>query len=82
MGFEPMKRFWRLRALQARAFDHSAISPKIQAVKIHFFSISTTLCQKKNLVLKFGLDSRFFVYLCRIKFKLILHSKKIIFYWL
>ena len=50
MGFEPMKRFWRLRALQARAFDHSAISPKIEAVKIHFFSIGTPLCKKKIIL--------------------------------
>ena len=27
MGFEPMKRFWRLHTFQACAFDHSAISP-------------------------------------------------------
>lgn len=28
MGFEPMKPFWSLHALQACALDHSATSPE------------------------------------------------------
>ena len=49
MGFEPMKRFWRLRALQARAFDHSAISPKISGRKTTFiFILFITLSKKKS----------------------------------
>ena len=47
MGFEPMKRFWRLRALQARAFDHSAISPKISGCKNTFFFILSNTFSKK-----------------------------------
>ena len=27
-GFEPAKPFWSLRTFQARAFDHSATSPR------------------------------------------------------
>ena len=48
MGFEPMKRFWRLRALQARAFDHSAISPKNSGCKNTFFFILFATFSKKN----------------------------------
>ena len=49
MGFEPMKRFWRLRALQARAFDHSAISPKISGCKnTFFFNLYNTFSKKKS----------------------------------
>ena len=51
MGFEPMKRFWRLRALQARAFDHSAISPSKIGCKNTLFLNPYNTMNKKNFIL-------------------------------
>ena len=51
MGFEPMKRFWRLRALQARAFDHSAISPSEIGCKNTLFFNCRTTSDKKNFII-------------------------------
>lgn len=48
MGFEPMKPFWSLRTFQARAFDHSAISPLIfYRYSMNIFRFSA-LMYKKN----------------------------------
>ena len=65
MGFEPMKRFWRLRALQARAFDHSAISPsKIGCKNTLFFNRHNT-SDKKNFIVGKLTERQQILYLCR-----------------
>ena len=49
-GFEPSKRFWRLRDFQSRAFDHSAISPYETAsfARPVKYITERRFCQDKN----------------------------------
>ena len=59
VGFEPTKRFWRLRDFQSRAFDHSAISPyRMMSCLLDLTSISQekrfVKIKKQKNIKKFG----------------------------